>query len=192
MDNLNTTKVIRDQSEAQPLDGQKTAKRLLALMVIDIVDSMGWLAKLGEMAYAHRKNRLQLWAREVIHRKEIGGREVKRTGDGMLAIFPNAANAVECALTLQEALPKAQQGDFFPIRVGLDMGVIEVVFVGGKVVDINGGAVNRLCRIEPLGGAGHVLVSNVVCDMTQNWLTGLPIKWKDHGRYKLKGLQQRD
>ena len=53
-----------------------------------------------------------------------GGQELKWLGDGMLAAFSSAADAVRCAITVQQTAGRPTAGIRFEIRVGIHMGEV--------------------------------------------------------------------
>ena len=69
---------------------------------------------------------------------ETGGREIKHTGDGIMASFGSVARAVECAINVQQALAA---GDAFRLRIGISAG--EPVEEGN---DLFGAAVQLAAR----------------------------------------------
>src|SRR5829696_139287 len=80
---------------------------LRAIMFTDIVDSTGMTARLGdtravEMVRAHDA---------IVHRalKDRRGREVKHTGDGIMASFDDANAAVQCARAIQQGFDAFNQ-----------------------------------------------------------------------------------
>src|SRR5258708_1966993 len=60
------------------------------------------LSRLGEAAFDGLRRAHFAALREAIAR--TGGAEVKTTGDGLLATFPSAADAVSCAVAMQQAV----------------------------------------------------------------------------------------
>jgi class 3 adenylate cyclase len=100
-----------------PVDGA-----FRAIMFTDIVDSTGMTARLGnvravEMVRAH----------DAIVRRalaEVGGREVKHTGDGIMASFDDVAAAAACACAIQQAFAAFNHSSSEPIkvRIGIDAG----------------------------------------------------------------------
>ena len=92
---------------------------------------------------------------------EHHGRVVKLVGDGVLVEFGSAADAVRCAIGLQEGMatrlasvPELQRTVF---RIGVNMG--DIIFEDG---DIFGDGVNVAARLEGMGDPGGVLISQSV------------------------------
>ena len=113
-----------------------------------------------------------------------GGREIKHTGDGIMATFGSAARAIVCAVGIQEAV--AQRNDSQPenpiaVRIGLNAG--EPVNEGK---DIFGTAVQLARRICDRAGPGQVLVSDVVRQL----VAGKDVVFGDTGSVDLKGFAE--
>jgi class 3 adenylate cyclase len=79
-----------------------------------------------------------------------GGRVVKYTGDGVLALMPSATGALQTAQSIADRL--AEQG--LRIRVGIHVGDVDV-----RGEDVSGLAVNVAARIMAEAEAGEMLVS---------------------------------
>ena len=97
-----------------------------------------------------------------IHR----GRKVKSIGDGLLLEFPDALDALACAVDLQRHLHERNArmaGPPLRVRVGVHVGDVEGV--GG---DILGDAVNIAARIMPVAEPGGVCVSAAVREQVWN------------------------
>jgi adenylate cyclase len=92
-----------------------------------------------------------------------GGRIVKTTGDGLLAEFPSAVDAVRSAMAIQRAM--GEHGTDLPdderlvFRIGINVG--DVIIEG---TDIHGDGVNVAARIEGLCEPGGIYVSGSVYD----------------------------
>jgi adenylate cyclase len=114
-----------------------------------------------------------------------GGRAVKGTGDGFLAEFPSALQAVSCAIDIQRRFfdrnRSVEEGERFAVRIGLHVG--DVVRRDG---DVFGDGVNITARLEPLAGAGGICISASVRDQVWNKI-GRPIV--SLGRQQLKHLE---
>jgi class 3 adenylate cyclase len=109
---------------------------------------------------------------------EYGGRKVKSTGDGLLAIFDNPIAAVECTRRLLDRLTELG----LKVRAGLHAGQVQVHENG----DISGTAVNIAARVEPLAEPGCVCVSRTIADL----LLGEDFSFDSLGPQDLKGIEQ--
>jgi adenylate cyclase len=83
---------------------------------------------------------------------EHGGRLFKTTGDGFLAAFASAVQALRCAIAIQERL--SAQPDGLRLRIGVHQG--EVVAEGD---DLLGDGVIIAARLEPLAEPGGICIS---------------------------------
>lgn len=96
-----------------------------------------------------------------------GGRVIKKMGDGTLAEFSSAVNAVQAALEVQRAVAEhnadAIPAEQFQLRIGIHVG--DVVVSNG---DILGDGVNVASRIEPLAEPGGICISRDVFDLVHN------------------------
>jgi non-specific serine/threonine protein kinase len=115
-----------------------------------------------------------------------GGREVKGTGDGVLAAFASARRAVTCAAEIQRALQlqeRHRRDVNLAVRIGVNSG--EVTDEGG---DIFGAAVNAAARMTAKAKGGEILASAVV-----KQLAGMvpDVSFVDRGRFRLKGFEER-
>ena len=88
-----------------------------------------------------------------------GGMVVKRMGDGWIVEFASVADAVRCALHIQQAL---SDHEIIRLRMGIHTG--DVVFEDEDVVfedeDVLGDGVNVAARLEELAVPGEVLISD--------------------------------
>ena len=148
--------------------------RVLATIVLtDIVDSTARAAELGDVAWGRLLERHHTILRRQLDR--FGGREVKTTGDGMLALFDGAERAVRGA----NAMVRAVEEIDLRIRAGVHTGE------GGDVPgNVRGVAVHVASRIMALAGSGEVLVS----DTTRGLIESREITLIDRGRHALKGV----
>jgi pimeloyl-ACP methyl ester carboxylesterase/class 3 adenylate cyclase len=101
------------------------------------------------------------------------GREVKTTGDGVLATFDGPARGVRCACAIAEEIRPLG----IEVRAGLHTGECEMI---GD--DVGGIAVHIGARVASLAGAGEVLVSSTVK------LAGSALRFGDRGSQSLKGV----
>jgi class 3 adenylate cyclase len=95
---------------------------LRTIMFTDIVDSTAMTARLGDMRAVEMVRAHDALVRRALHNK--GGREVKHTGDGIMASFDDAAAAVDCARAIQQAFEafNLASREKLQVRIGLDAG----------------------------------------------------------------------
>jgi class 3 adenylate cyclase len=149
-------------------------RSLAAVLFTDLVDSTERAADAGD---AHWRDLLDAHDRAVQRRvRHHGGRVVKYTGDGVLALFPSASGALDAARSIINDL--LEEG--LPVRVGVHVGDVEV-----RGDDVSGLAVNVAARVMGRAGAGEVLVSDAVCQAT----LGTEQRFEDAGTTELKGLR---
>src|SRR5262249_44127299 len=109
---------------------------------------------------------------------DAGGTPVRGRllGDGVLATFASAADAIAAARACRDA--GAASG--LPLHLGLHAG--DVVREEG---DVYGGAVNLAARIAAASAAGEILVSDVVRGLAR---TSAGVAFEDRGLATLKGV----
>jgi len=114
---------------------------------------------------------------EVVRRllAREGGRLVKSTGDGILAVFDGPGRGIRAALGLLAEL----RSSGIEIRAGLHTGEVEL-----RGDDVGGIAVHIGARIMAAAGPGEVLVSRTVRDL----VAGSGIELEDRGSHTLKGV----
>ena len=139
----------------------------------DIVGSTEHAAELGDTAWRELLQQHHALIRAELRRH--GGREMDTAGDGFFVIFDAPATAVGCVLAIADELRSLG----LEIRAGVHVG--EVQQMAGKVTGI---AVVIASRIMASGGAGDVLVSATVRDLT----AGSGLTFDDRGARQLKGV----
>src|SRR5439155_10005246 len=102
--------------------------------------------------------------------------EGKLLGDGVLATFPAASQAIDAALRCGIA----GSAGGLPLHLGLHAG--DVIREDGNVF---GGAVNIASRICGLSAPGEMLVSGTVRDLAR---TSAGVRFEDRGEHNLKGV----
>lgn len=148
--------------------------RILAtVMFSDIVSSTERAAEVGDRRWRGELDRHDELVRAQL--ADHGGREIKTTGDGFLALFDAPTRAIRCAVSMREAL-RAEGVD---LRIGLHSGEVEL-----RGDDVGGIAVSIGSRVADLGSAGDVMVSSTVKDL----VAGSGIGFADRGEHALKGV----
>ena len=148
-------------------------RSLLTVLFTDIVDSTRLATEVGDGPWRHLLEHHLAISADAIGR--AGGRLVKSTGDGVLAVFPGPARAIDCATRLGPDLAAAG----IVIRAGIHSGECELI---GE--DVAGVAVHVGARIAALAGPGEILTSSTVKDL----VLGSGIRFADRGTHHLKGL----
>jgi class 3 adenylate cyclase len=146
---------------------------LATVLFTDIVGSTEKAAALGDSRWRKLLDDHHATIRRNLSR--FRGREIKTTGDGVLATFDGPARGVRCACAIAEEI----QPLGIDIRAGLHTGECEVI---GD--DVGGIAVHIGARVASLAGAGEVLVSRTVKDL----VGGSGLRFVDRGSQTLKGV----
>jgi class 3 adenylate cyclase len=164
-----------NSAQAFGLSPEETGERALATILFsDIVDSTGWVEKLGDRAWTELLHQHNARIRAAIDRYR--GREIGSAGDGFLALFDGAAKAVRAAELMDPSM--ADLG--IRVRVGVHTGEVEIS--GGQA---RGVAVHAAARVASLAGPGEVLVSGTTRDL----LDGSGLTLDSRGEHDLKGLR---
>jgi class 3 adenylate cyclase len=148
-------------------------RHLVALLFTDLVDSTAIASRIGDIAWREALSAHFETARARL--EEFGGREIKTTGDGMLATFDGPAQALHCAAAIAERASRDQ----LQIRAGVHVGEVEAVGA-----DVRGVAVHEAARIMHEASPGEILVSE-----TTRTLAGTAgFTFDDRGLHDLKGI----
>lgn len=164
------------------IDGKAVERRLAAILAADVVgysrlmgiDEVGTLRQLT----AHRRECIDP---AIAARR---GRIVKTTGDGVLAEFPSAVEAVACAITIQQGLASRNGAVAVEKRLTFRIG-INVGDIIGEKGDIFGDGVNVAARLESLCEPGGICISRAVRDQVRD---KLPVAFDDLGEQQVKNI----
>ena len=132
--------------------------------------------QLGDAAFRAKARELDTSLRAIIG--ESGGTPVegKVLGDGVLAVFTSARQAIDCALRCDTA----SEAVGLQLHLGIHAG--DVIREGNNVY---GGAVNIAARIATASAPGEVLVSDTVRALAR---TSAGVAFDDRGEHSLKGV----
>jgi class 3 adenylate cyclase/tetratricopeptide (TPR) repeat protein len=127
----------------------------LSVLFTDAVASTEALARHGDERFGSIEHAHLELLRAAL--KTCGGREVKSLGDGLMVVFDGAAEALGCAVAMQQAVEAAQRRgeDGLALRVGVASGDVTV----GEDGDVHGTAVVEAARMCAAAGAGQILAS---------------------------------
>ena len=115
-----------------------------------------------------------------------GGAVINIAGDGIVAQFPSAVRAVECAVAIQKIM--AERNFDVPaerrmlLRIGVNLG--DIIHDGTRTY---GDGINVAARLEPLAEPGGICISATVRDAIFGKL-GLPLR--DLGEKTLKNIDR--
>lgn len=174
-----------------PVDHAPGASAFRTILFTDLEGSTSMLQEVGERAYMGL-----LDEHDQIIRRSLGarrGREVKHTGDGILASFDDVANALDCSLAIQDGFDARMSDDakhVLRVRIGIAAG--EPVDHNG---DLFGATVNLASRICDASDPGHILTSDLVRRMgTEKGFSfdrGHDVELKGLGRVRVFELVRR-
>ena len=156
-------------------------RKLAAIFAADVV-GYSHLMQLDELGTL----RALRGSRAIIDRLviEYRGRIFTTAGDSVMADFPSAVDAVECALAVQEAVAEENaqrpEGERLRFRIGVHLG--DVIVDGDNLL---GDGVNIAARLQTLAEPGGIYVSAAVRDQIG---TKLPIAFIDRGGQRLKNM----
>ena len=115
-----------------------------------------------------------------------GGAVINIAGDGIVAQFPSAVRAVECAVAIQKIM--SERNFDVPderrmlLRIGVNLG--DIIHDGTRTY---GDGINVAARLEPLAEPGGICISATVRDAIFGKL-GLPLR--DLGEKTLKNIDR--
>ena len=150
------------------------------ILFTDMVNSTTLTQSLGDEAALALLSVHDTVVREAL--SALGGREIKHTGDGIMASFVSAAGAVRCAIQIQRELEKHTQSnpeDRLKVRVGAAAG--EPVEQNN---DLFGSTVQLAARLCAHAQPEQILVSNAIPDLC----IGKGLLFEDVGEIVLKGF----
>jgi adenylate cyclase len=123
-----------------------------------------------------------------LFRKRIeahGGRLIDTAGDSVLAEFPSAVEAVDCAVEIQRELGKrnAQLADHrrMQFRIGINLGDV----IEQKDGTIYGDGVNVAARLQTLAEPAGICISGTAFDQVEG---KLPLQFKFIGEQQVKNI----
>jgi class 3 adenylate cyclase len=165
-------------------EGEETPEKaelpegMAVILFADIVESTALTEEMGDAAFRDKARELDTSLRGIIRECSGAPVEGKLLGDGVLAVFTSARQAIECALRCNAASE--------PIGLQLHLGIHagDVIREGNNVY---GGAVNIAARIAAASEPGEVLVSDTVRGLAR---TSAGVAFEDRGERSLKGIEE--
>ena len=159
-------------------------RRLAAVLSADMVG----YSRLMEQDDEGIVQRQKTYRRETIDPgiSNNGGNIVKTTGDGMLAEFASAQDAVRCAIDIQTTMAERERENTpdrrIVYRVGINIG--DVIFDDG---DVFGDGVNVAARLQGLSEPGGVCISDIVHQTVADRISQ---PFRDMGSQRVKNISR--
>lgn len=150
-------------------------RRLAAILAADVVGYSALMSADQDGALAAlRRLRSEVFGPAVASRR---GKIVKNMGDGWLVAFDSAADAVTCAMQVQDRLTSEAE---IKLRIGVHTGdIVE------EEEDVFGDGVNIAARLEAISAPGGVAISDAVWSALDGTLKP---SFDDQGEKMLKNI----
>ncbi|MEO8458394.1 MAG: adenylate/guanylate cyclase domain-containing protein [Chloroflexota bacterium] len=164
---------------AEPAQRPAPAGGLVTILFTDIEGSTALTQRLGDV-----KAREVFRGHEQITRdalRQFGGSEVKSMGDGFMASFISATQALECAIAMERAFAAHNENSNTPLNVRIGLNTGEPI---AEEQDLFGTAVITAARIAAKANGGEILASNVVREL----VAGRGFAFADRGEMALRGF----
>ncbi len=160
-----------------PLD-----RRLAGIAFIDIVGYSILMARDETRTHQRWMTILDTVIRPQIVRHR--GKIVKSTGDGVLAEFPSAFDAVEWAQEVQRAMQPQSSGETPPIALRIAVHVGDIITTE---FDVFGDGVNLTARLQEHAPPGGIVLSEAVHDLVRG---SVRAQARDLGPLTLKNIEK--
>jgi TolB-like protein/class 3 adenylate cyclase len=160
----------------------RVGRRLVAIVAADVAGYSRLMHDDEEATHA----RFTVLLKDAIEPAiaEHGGRIVKSTGDGFLAEFPSAVEAVRAAMQFQTRIKELTTAEVEDRRIVFRVGVN----IGDVIVephDIFGDGVNIAARLESISEPGGICISSSAYDQVRG---KVPVEFADLGEQNLKNI----
>ena len=127
------------------------------MLFTDLVGSTELMSRLGDVAFDQLRGEHFARMREAV--TAAGGEEIKNTGDGILATFSSAVDALAAAVAAQQATDRQAQSADVPVSIRVGMSIGEVAFEDG---DVFGTPVVEAARLVAAAKPGQILATAVL------------------------------
>ncbi len=162
---LGALQVWQSLSEAT---GRGHGDRQMAVLFTDLVGFSSWALRAGDGPALELLREVGTAVEAAVAR--FRGRIVKRLGDGVMATFLSAQDAVDAALEAHAAVGSLDIGGYTPrLRAGLHWGAPRKL--GGDYLGVD---VNVAARVADAAKGDQILVSDaLLAQLDDTWLAGL-------------------
>lgn len=167
-------------SEAQ---GRGRGDEPLAIVFLDLVRFSDWALEAGDDAALDLLRTVGRTVDPVLLGRD--GRIVKRLGDGLMAVFDQAGDALDAALEASDSVRAIRADGYEPeLRAGIHYGKPRRLGSDYFGVDVNVAA-----RVADAAGPSQVLVSETVCEHLGDADVSLRRQWRFKAEGAPKGLK---
>ncbi|MGI4942350.1 MAG: adenylate/guanylate cyclase domain-containing protein [Janthinobacterium lividum] len=160
----------------------RVERRLAAVLGVDVAGYSALMLRAEEDTHRRVGAELDRVQREI---RRAGGRPFGVAGDGVMAEFPSAVEALKCALRIQAAAArrnaKLRADGRIVHRIGINSG--EIMLQGGRT---GGTAVNVAARLQALAEPGGICLSGAVYDQVRRVITAA---YQPMGGQRLKNIR---
>lgn len=173
---------IKDPPATSPekSEGTRVDPGFRAIMFTDLKDSTRMTTLYGDAKALHLLHVHNALTRNSLNAHR--GREIKHTGDGIMASFASVPDAVECAIAIQKAFAAYNQEHAeAPLYLRIGMSAGEPIEEHG---DLFGKAVQLAARLCAHAEPAQILIDQVVFDQ---W-SGKQLPFADLGEVTPKGF----
>jgi class 3 adenylate cyclase len=151
------------------------------ILFTDIVESTALTQMLGDEAAMALLDLHNTIVRNAL--TDLGGREIKHTGDGIMASFVSAASALKCATRVQRELAEHEKNRNRSLKVRIGAAAGEPV---EQHHDLFGSTVQLAARLCSHASPDQILVSNAIAELC----LGKGFSFQDVGDVALKGFDR--
>ncbi|MBV9513762.1 MAG: DUF4242 domain-containing protein [Mycobacteriaceae bacterium] len=159
-----------------------TAPAVRAIVFTDVCGSVAQTHRLGDHGHMELLREHDAIVRDELVTHE--GREVKHTGDGIMASFTSVAAAVAFATAVQESLHRRNQAA--DVLLDVSIGISAGEPITGDNEDLFGAAVQLAARLCDAASPGEIAVSVAVRELC----VGKAFRFVDRGQLELKGVPE--
>jgi adenylate cyclase len=157
--------------------GRGRGDRELAILFTDLVEFSSWALEAGDEASLELLR--QVGRAEDAAVADHSGRVVKRLGDGLMAVFDGAQDAVNAACAVRDRVRTIEVDGYQPkLRAGVHFGRPRKI--GGDFLGVD---VNIAARVADAARGDQILVSGAACEQLEDGA----FDCKKLRRFKAKG-----
>jgi class 3 adenylate cyclase/pimeloyl-ACP methyl ester carboxylesterase len=161
------------------LDQLTSTRKLAAILSADVA---GYSALMSADEEGTVRKLREVRATVLPMIEHFGGRVIDLAGDGILAEFPSAVRAVECAAELQSRVAELNTNSGPPMlfRIGVNVG--DVIHEGERLY---GDGINVAARLQSISEPGGICISNKVHEEVRD---RVKLAFRDIGEQELKNI----